>query len=86
MTTYETVLLTVLAVSMILFYIVLTVAAVAGVKLINSARQVVEKADEVADAVAEAAESVRDAQGKLMFFKLVRNIIKFAQKQKRSRK
>jgi uncharacterized protein (UPF0335 family) len=54
------------------------------IKLISSLRRVAEKAEEVVDTVEEsAAEILRDTEGKLAFFKLIRNIIKVAKKHKK---
>jgi uncharacterized protein (UPF0335 family) len=49
-------------------------------KILVIVRRIVEKAEEVADSVESAAEVFRDTQGRLALFKLVRNIIRMAQK------
>lgn len=60
-----------------LAWIILTIAAV---KLINSLRRMVEKAEEVVDSVETATEIFKDTEGRLALFKLIRNIIKLAKK------
>jgi hypothetical protein len=52
---------------------------VAVLKLVQSIREVVLKAEEVVDSVESAAEVLKDTSGRLAFFKLVRNIMKMIQ-------
>jgi hypothetical protein len=51
------------------------------IKLISSVRRVAAKAENVVDTVEESAtEILRDTEGKLAFFKLIRNIVKVVKK------
>lgn len=68
---------------MSIFFIMLTVLVVGLVKLLKSVQRVVERAEDVVESVESAAEVFKDTQGRLALFKLIRNIIKLAQ---RSRK
>lgn len=76
MTTTDTVLVIILTSLLSLFFTLCIVAMVITIKLLNSVRQVVAKADEVVGSVEAAAEVFKDTQGRLAFFKLIRNIIK----------
>jgi hypothetical protein len=59
------------------------VAVIVLVKLINSVREVVAKADEVIDSVESAAEVLKNTGGKLALLKLVSNVMKMAYKGKK---
>lgn len=80
MTTTDTVLVIVLTVLLSIFLILCIAVMTLTLKLLAAVRRIVEKAEDVADSVESAAEVFRDTQGRLAFFKLVRNIIKMAQK------
>ncbi len=80
MTTTDTVLVIILTVLLSIFFILCIAAVAMTLKILVIVRRIVEKAEEVADSVESAAEVFRDTQGRLAFFKLVRNIIKMAQK------
>jgi hypothetical protein len=83
MNTTDTVLVIILTALLGLFFSLCIAFVVVLIKLVNSIRAVVEKAESVVDSVEEAAEVFRDTQGKLAIIKLMRNIVKMAQ---RSRK
>lgn len=80
MSTTDTTLLVILTCLLSLWILVGIGLAVALIKLVSSLRRVVTKAEEVIDSVESAAEVFKDAQGRLAFIKLVRNIIKLAQR------
>ena len=80
MTTTDTVLVIILTVLLSIFIIICIAAVAMALKILVIVRRIVEKAEDVADSVESAAEVFRDTQGRLAFFKLVRNIIKMAQK------
>jgi hypothetical protein len=83
MNTTDTVLL-IIVTALLSIFIIMCIAVVAGIlKLLTVVKRVVEKAETVAESVESAAEILRDTQGRLALFKLVRNIIKVVQ---RSRK
>ena len=83
MTTTDTVLLIILTSLLSIFFLLCIAALVMVLKLLSSVRQVVAKADDVVDSVEAAADAFKDVQGRMAFFKLVRNIMKLVQ---RSRK
>jgi uncharacterized protein YoxC len=83
MTTTDTVLLIILTSLLSLFFVLCIALVIVLLKLLASVKRVVSKAEDVVDSVESAAEVLKDTQGRLAFFKLVRNIIKIA---KRSRK
>lgn len=83
MSTTDEVLLIVLSCLLSIFFIMLIALAFGIMKLIKSLQRVVEKAEDVVESVESAAEVFKDTQGRLAMFKLIRNIIKLAQ---RSRK
>jgi type II secretory pathway pseudopilin PulG len=80
MTTPETVLVIILIALLIVFFILCIAIAAVTFKILASVRRIIEKAEEVADSVESAAEVFRNTQGPLAVFKLVRNIVKLAQK------
>jgi len=82
MTTTDEVLVIILTVLLSVFFIMCIVAVSVTVKLINSVRQVVAKADEVVDSVESAAEVFKNTQGKLALFKLISNVIKMTKGKK----
>ena len=83
MSTTDTVLVIILTSLLSIFFVLCIAVMVLVVKLLTSVRRVVMKAEDVVDSVESAAEVLRDTQGRLAFFKLVRNIVKLVQ---RSRK
>lgn len=78
MTTTDTVLVIILTSLLSLFFVLLIAAMVLVLQLLTAVKRVVAKAENVADSVESAAEVLRDTEGKLAFFKLIRNIIKLA--------
>ncbi len=83
MSTTDTILL-IIVTGLLSVFIILCIAVVVSVlKLLTVVKRVVEKAEEVAHSVESAAEILKDTGGRLALFKLIRNIIKIAQ---RSRK
>lgn len=83
MTTTDTVLVIIL-ISLLSVFFILCIALVIGLlKLLADVRRVVDKAEEVVGSVESAAEVFKDTQGRLAFFKLVRNIVKLMQRKSR---
>jgi uncharacterized protein YoxC len=80
MTTTDTVLLIILTSLLSLFFILCIALVIVLLKLLASVKRVVGKAEDVVDSVESAAEVLKDTQGRLAFFKLVRNIIKLAKR------
>jgi hypothetical protein len=76
MTTTDTVLVIILTTLLSIFFILCIAAMVMVVKLLAAVRRIAEKAEDVVDSVESAAEVLRDTQGKLAVFKLIRNIVK----------
>lgn len=83
MTTTETVLAIVLTSLLSLFFVLCIAAMVMVVQLLKGVKRVVAKAEDVVDSVESAAEVLRDTQGRLAFFKLMRNIIKLVKRSKK---
>jgi hypothetical protein len=52
-------------------------------KLLSSVKRIVAKTEDVVDSVESATEVLRDTQGRLAFFKLIRNIVKLAQRRQK---
>ncbi len=80
MNTTDTVLLIILTSLLSLFFILCIALIIAALKVLTSVKRVVAKAEGVVDSVESAAEVLKDTGGRLAFFKLVRNIIKIANK------
>lgn len=80
MTDTNQALLIVVAVLLSIFIIICTMVAVAGYKLITTLKRVAEKAEETIDSVESAAEAFKEAQGKLVIFKLLNNLFKLVNK------
>lgn len=80
MTTLDTVLVIILTALLSIFFILCIAAVIVALKILASVKRVLAKAEDVVDSVESAAEVLRDTGGKLAFFKLVRNIIKLAQR------
>lgn len=76
MTTTDQVLIIILSVLLSVFFLLCIAVMVGVLKLVQALREMVTKAEEVVDSVESAAEVLRDTQGRLALFKLVRNIIK----------
>lgn len=76
MTTTDQVLVIILCVLLSVFFLLCIAVMVGVLRLVQALREMVMKAEEVVDSVESAAEVLRDTQGRLAFFKLVRNIIK----------
>ena len=83
MTTTDQVLLIVVAALLSIFLLICIAVMVGVLKLIKGLREMVAKAEEVADSVESAAEVLRDTSGPLAMFKLIRNIMKATQKGRR---
>jgi len=80
MTTTDTVLLIILTSLLSLFFLLCIALVISLLKLLSGVRRVIERAESVVDSVESAAEVLKDTQGRLAFFKLIRNIIKLTQK------
>ena len=80
MTTTDTVLVIILTSLLSLFFILCIAVMIVVLKLLSSVKRIVAKTEDVVDSVESAAEVLRDTQGRLAFFKLVRNIVKLAQR------
>ncbi len=80
MSTTDTVLVIILTSLLSLFFILCIAAMVLVVQLLAGVKRVVARAEDVVESVESAAEVLRDTQGRLAFFKLVRNIIKLAKR------
>lgn len=81
MTTTETTLVIILTTLLSLFFILCIAAMVLVVQLLKSVKRVVSKAEATVDSVESAAtEVLRDTQGRLALFKLIRNIVKLTTK------
>ena len=76
MTTLDTVFLIITASLLSLFFLLASATLVMIMGLLKNVKRVVAKADSVVDSVENAADVFKDAQGRMAFFKLVRNIIK----------
>lgn len=83
MTTTDHVLLIILTTLLSIFFLLGITILVLVVKLVGSVKRVVIKAEGVVDSVESAAEVLKDTSGRLAFLKLVRNIMKMAQKVKK---
>jgi hypothetical protein len=83
MTTTDHVLLIILTTLLSIFFLLGIAILVLVVKLIGSVKRVVAKAEGVVDSVESAAEVLKDTSGRLAVLKLVRNIMKMAQKVKK---
>lgn len=80
MNTADHVFLIILASLLSLFFLLGIAVLIVILKLLAGVRRVVAKAEDVVDSVESAAEVIKDTQGPLAFFKLVRNIIKMVSK------
>jgi uncharacterized protein YoxC len=80
MSTTDNILLIIITTLLSLLLIVCIAVVIMVLKLLSSVRQVVDKAETVIDSVESAAEVLKNTQGRLAFFKLVRNIIKLVQR------
>lgn len=83
MTTTDQVLIIILCVLLSLFFALCIAVMVVTLKLIGSLRQIVERAEEAVESVESAAEVLRDTSGRLALFKLIRNLIKMIQGNKK---
>lgn len=82
MTTTDQVLLIILTSLLSLFFILWIAVVVMILKLLGNVKRVVAKAEDVIDSVESAAEVLKDTQGRLAFFKLVRNIFKMVNRRR----
>ena len=76
MDTTDRVLVIILVTLLSVFFLLCIIAITLIIKLINSLREIVGKADEVIDSVESAAETFKNTQGKMAIFKLINNVIK----------
>lgn len=83
MTTTDQVFLIILASLLSVFFLIWIVILLMVVKLVGNVKRVVAKAEDVVDSVESAAEVLRDTQGRLAFFKLVRNIVKIVNRRRK---
>jgi|GEM_PF-623589 hypothetical protein len=84
MTTTDTVLLSIITAILSIFFLLGIVVLIALLKLIASVKRAVARAEDVIDSVESAAEVLRDTEGRLALFKLIRNIVKMTKKARRS--
>ena len=82
MTTSQEVMVIILIVLLSVFFILCIAAVTVLIKLLNSMRQVVAKAEDAIESVESAADAIKNTQGKLAVFKLINNIIKMTTKGK----
>jgi len=75
MTTTDTTLLIILTVLMSIFYILLITATIIAIKLLSSAKRVATKAEILVDTVETAAETFKDAGGKLTILRIMKNVM-----------
>jgi hypothetical protein len=80
MSTTDEVLLIILTSLLSIFFILCITLLIILIKLLGSVKRVVAKAEDVVDSVESAAEVLKDTQGRLAFFKLIRNIVKIVQR------
>jgi uncharacterized protein YoxC len=80
MTTTDTTLLIILTSLLSLFFLLCIALVIMLLKLLSSVRRVIDKAEDVVDSVESAAEVFKDTQGRLALFKLIKNIVKLAQR------
>lgn len=82
MTTTDHTILIILTSLLSLFFLLGIVVIIIIIKLLNSVRNVVAKADHVVDSVENAAEVFKNASGKLAVVRLVKNIVDLAHRKK----
>lgn len=80
MDTTDTILVSILTALLSIFFIMCIAVTVGVFKLVTVVRRVVDKAEDVIDSVESAAEVLKDTSGRLAFLKLLRNIMKLAQR------
>jgi len=78
MDTTDRILVIILVTLLSVFFLLCIIAVTVIIKLINSLREIVGKADEVIDSVESAAEAFKNTQGKMAIFKLINNIVKMS--------
>lgn len=79
----ESILVIILASTLTIFLLLGIVILVLLAKLLRSVKRTVEKAEEVVESAGEATQLLRDVSGPLAVFKLVRNILKHIDKNRR---
>jgi hypothetical protein len=82
MTTTDTVLLYILTIILSIFFLLGIIVLIALLRLIAAIKRAVARAEDVIDSVESAAEVLRDTEGRLALFKLVRNIVKMTKKRR----
>ena len=82
MSTTDEVLVIILITLLSVFFLLCIIAMTVIIKLINSLREIVAKADDVIDSVESAAETFKNTQGKIAIFKLINNVVKMSTKGK----
>lgn len=80
MNTAESILVIITSSVLALFLLVAIIATIYAIKVVKQVRRVVAKAEEVVDTAEAAAEAVRQANGPLAMFKLVKNIVTLVNK------
>ena len=83
MSTTDTTLLIILTSLLSVFFILLIALVIVALKIAASVKRVVGKAEDVVESVESATEVLKDAQGRMAFFKLVRNIVKLVRRSRR---
>lgn len=82
MDTTEFVLIVILSVLLSILLILTITVVVFVVKMVNSARRVVAKAEDVIDSVEAATDVIRNVSGPMGALKVIKNIIDLVQKRK----
>jgi len=80
MTTTDTVLLIILTSLLSLFFLLCIALVIGLLRLLSGVRRVINKAEGVVDSVESVADVLKDTQGRMALFKLIRNIIKVTQR------
>ncbi len=79
MDTTDRVLIIILCALLSIFFVLCIAVMIGVLKLVQSLRELVTKAEEVVENVESAAEVLKDTSGRLALFKLIRNIMKMIQ-------
>ncbi len=83
MSTTDTVLAIILTSLLSIFFIMLIAVVVSVLKLLSNIKRVVARAESVIDSVESVTEVMKDTNGKMAMFKLVRNIMKLVQRNRK---
>ena len=79
----ESILVIIVSSVLTIFLISSIVVLILLAKLIQGIRHIVERAEELVETASEAAEMLRNASGPLALFKVVRNILKAVDKERK---